>query len=649
MGPSNSWSSWTMLRSIRDAEEVNKHRLTRGTTRRIVRFARPYRRDIAVFLVTVVLAAGIGVATPVLAGHVVNAITAGGADAAALVVRLALLIAGLAVVDAFLSLAQRWYSARIGEGIILDLRTRVYDHVQRMPLQFFTRTQTGALVSRLNNDVTGAQRAFTSTLSGVVSNVIQLLLTAAVMFSLSWQITALSLVMLPLFIVPARRVGKKLAEITRESYNLDAKMNATMTERFNVSGALLVKLFGRPETEAARFGERAERVRDIGVQQAMYSRTFFVAMLLVASLAQALTYGLGGWLAVTGSVTAGTVVTLALLLTRLYGPLTALSNVRVDVMSALVSFDRVFEVLDLRPGIEEKPDAVTIPAGAGRLEFRDVHFRYPSAGEVSLATLEDVAALDRTENAPVLRGVDFTVEPGQMVALVGPSGAGKSTMSMLVSRVYDATEGAVLVGGVDVRDATLDSLRDTIGVVTQDSHLFHETIAENLRYAAPGATDEQMWAALRGAQVEELVRSLPDGLDTVVGERGYRFSGGEKQRIAIARLLLKQPSIVILDEATAHLDSESEAAVQRALSVALSGRTALVIAHRLSTVRDADLILVLDDGRIVERGRHAELVAAGGLYAELYRTQFALADSPVGALAADMEPVMLPARQPVEP
>jgi ATP-binding cassette subfamily B protein len=649
MGPSNSWSSWTMLRSIRDAEQVSKHRLTRGTTRRIVRFARPYRRDIAVFLVTVVLAAVIGVATPVLAGHVVNAITGGGADAASLVVRLALLIAGLAVVDAFLSLAQRWYSARIGEGIILDLRTRVYDHVQRMPLQFFTRTQTGALVSRLNNDVTGAQRAFTSTLSGVVSNVIQLVLTAGVMFSLSWQITALSLVMLPLFIVPARRVGKRLAEITRESYNLDAKMNATMTERFNVSGALLVKLFGRPETEASRFGERAERVRDIGVQQAMYSRTFFVAMLLVASLAQALTYGLGGWLAVTGGVTAGTVVTLALLLTRLYGPLTALSNVRVDVMSALVSFDRVFEVLDLRPGIEEKPDAVAIPAGAGKLEFRDVHFRYPSADEVSLATLEDVAALDRTENAPVLRGVDFTVEPGQMVALVGPSGAGKSTTSMLVSRVYDVTEGAVLVGGVDVRDATLDSLRDTIGVVTQDSHLFHETIAENLRYAAPGATDEEMWAALRGAQVEDLVRSLPDGLDTVVGERGYRFSGGEKQRIAIARLLLKHPSIVILDEATAHLDSESEAAVQRALSVALSGRTALVIAHRLSTVRDADQILVLDDGRIVERGRHAELVAAGGLYAELYRTQFATADSPPGPLTADVEQVVLPLRQPVEP
>jgi ATP-binding cassette subfamily B protein len=649
MSPS-SWSSWSMLRSIRDEDEVKRHRLTRGTTRRIVRFARPYRADISVFLVTVVLAAGIGVATPVLAGHVVNAITGGGPDAASAVVRLALLIGGLAVADAFLSLAQRWYSARIGEGIILDLRTRVYDHVQRMPLQFFTRTQTGALVSRLNNDVIGAQRAFTSTLSGVVSNVIQLVLTAAVMFSLSWQITTLSLVLLPVFIIPARRVGKKLAEITRESYNLDAKMSATMTERFNVSGALLVKLFGRPEAEAARFGERAERVRDIGVQQAMYSRTFFVAMLLVASLAQALTYGLGGWLAVTGSVTAGTVVTLALLLTRLYGPLTALSNVRVDVMSALVSFDRVFEVLDLKPGIAEKPDAVPIPRDAGRLEFRDVRFRYPSADEVSLATLEGVAALDRTENAPVLNGVDFTVEPGQMVALVGPSGAGKSTTSMLVSRVYDVTSGAVLVGGVDVRDATLDSLRDTIGVVTQDSHLFHETIRENLRYAAPDATEEQMWAALRGAQVEPLIRALPDGLDTVVGERGYRFSGGEKQRIAIARLLLKQPSIVILDEATAHLDSESEAAVQRALSVALSGRTALVIAHRLSTVREADQILVMDDGRIVERGRHAELVAAGGLYAELYRTQFATVDSPATPFADDTEPVVItvPAT-PVEP
>jgi ATP-binding cassette subfamily B protein len=617
-----------MLRAERQRGELKGHRLTRGTWRRIVEFARPYRADIAVFLVTVVISAGIGVATPVLAGDVINTITGGGADAGADVIRIALFIAGLAVADAFLSLGQRWYSARIGEGIILNLRTQVYDHVQRMPLQFFTRTQTGALVSRLNNDVLGAQRAFTSTLSGVVSNVIQLVLTAAVMFTLSWQITLLSLVMLPVFILPARRVGRKLAEITRESYNLDASMNATMTERFGVSGALLVKLFGHPETEASRFAGRAERVRDIGIQSAMYSRTFFVAMLLVASLAQALTYGLGGWFAVNGTLRAGDVVALALLLTRLYGPLTALSNVRVDVMSALVSFDRVFEVLDLKPSISEKPDAVPVPRGAGRVEFRDVGFRYPAASEVSLASLEDVAALDRTVNEQVLHDVSFTVEPGQMVALVGPSGAGKSTTSMLVSRVYDVSSGAVLVGGVDVRDATLSSLRDTIGVVTQDSHLFHETIAENLRYASPDATDEELWEALRGAQVGDLVRSLPDGLDTMVGERGYRFSGGEKQRIAIARLLLKAPSIVILDEATAHLDSESEAAVQRALSTALTGRTALVIAHRLSTVRDADQILVLDRGRVVQRGTHESLIAEGGLYSELYRTQFAVADSP---------------------
>ncbi|MFY1693714.1 ABC transporter ATP-binding protein [Plantactinospora sp. WMMB782] len=650
MGGGASMGGWNMLRSLRNRDEVTAHRVTRRSVRRVVEFARPYRRDIAVFLVTVVLAAIIGVATPVLAGDVINAISRGGSDAAGLVIRLALVIAGLAVADALLSLAQRWYSARIGEGIILNLRTRVYDHVQRMPLQFFTRTQTGALVSRINNDVTGAQRAFTSTLSGVVSNIIQLVLTAAVMFTLSWQITALSLVLLPIFIIPARRVGRRLAEITRESYDLDAKMNATMTERFGVAGALLVKLFGRPEVEARRFGDRAERVRDIGIQSAMYSRTFFVAMLLVASLAQALTYGLGGWLAVQGNVSAGTVVTLALLLTRLYGPLTALSNVRVDVMSALVSFDRVFEVLDLTPSIAEKPDAAPIPRGAGRLEFDDVRFRYPSAAEVSLASLEEVATLERTVNEPVLRGVSFTVEPGQMVALVGPSGAGKSTTSMLVSRIYDVTDGAVRVGGVDVRDATLDSLRDAIGVVTQDSHLFHETIAENLRYAKPDATDDELWEALRGAQVAELVRSLPDGLETMVGERGYRFSGGEKQRIAIARLLLKAPSIVILDEATAHLDSESEAAVQRALSVALTGRTALVIAHRLSTVREADQILVLDGGRIVERGRHDELVAVGGLYAELYRTQFAVVDSPKPYVdAVGPEPVITMPRPDYDP
>lgn len=621
---------WALLRSMRRENEVAGHRVRRETARRVLAFAAPFRRDIAVFLLAVVLGAGIGVATPVLAGLVVDTITATEAGSARgrTVVMLAAAIAGLAVADAGLQLVQRWYSARIGEGIILDLRTRVYDHVQRMPLQFFSRTQTGALISRLNNDVLGAQRAFTTTLSGVVSNAIQLVLTAAVMFTLSWQITVLSLLLLPAFVLPARRVGRRLAAITRESYELDAKMNATMAERFSIGGALLVKLFGRPETEASRFSDRAARVCDIGIRQAMYARTFFVAMLLVATLAQALTYGLGGWFAVHERLTAGTVVTLALLLTRLYGPLTELANVRVDVMSALVSFDRVFEVLDLAPALAERPGAMRLPDGQPRIEFRDVSFRYPSAAEVSLASLEDVAVLDRSVSEPVLRGVSFAVEPGQMVALVGPSGAGKSTTSMLLCRIYDVTGGAVLVGGVDVRDATLASLRDTISVVTQDAHLFHETIAENLRYARPSATDEELWEALRAAQVADLVASLPDRLDTVVGERGYRFSGGEKQRIAIARLLLKAPSIVILDEATAHLDSESEAAVQRALSVALSGRTSLVIAHRLSTVRDADLILVLDGGRVVERGRHEELVAAGGLYAELYRTQFAVTPLP---------------------
>lgn len=614
-------ANWETLRSMsRRDQDVTQHKLAPGTIRRIAGFARSYRPDIVIFLITVVLAAIIAVATPVLAGSVVNAITGHGDRAD--VITIAAVIAGLAIVDAGLSMIQRLYSARIGEGIILDLRRRVFGHVQRMPLAFFTRTQTGALVSRLNNDVNGAQRAFTSTLSGVVSNVIALVLTLAVMLTLSWQITVASLVLLPIFVLPARRVGRRLAAITRESAQLNASMNATMTERFNVAGALLVKLFGRPQEEVDNFGRSASRVRDIGVLSAVYSRAFFVSLTLVAALAQALVYGAGGWFALSGALSAGTVVTLALLLTRLYGPLTALSNVHVDVMSALVSFERVFEVLDLPPMITDKPDAKPLPRDAGTVEFRDVRFSYPTAAEVSLASLEDVAVLDSAPGDEVLRGVSFTVEAGQMVALVGPSGAGKTTISQLVSRIYDVDSGAVLVGGVDVRDTTVESLRATIGAVSQDAHFFHDTIAANLRYAKPDATDAELWNAMERAQIAGLVRTFGNGLETVVGDRGYRLSGGEKQRLAIARLLLKAPRVMVLDEATAHLDSDSEVAVQRALDEALTGRTSLVIAHRLSTVRNADQILVVDAGRVVERGTHEALLKRGGLYSELCRTQF---------------------------
>jgi ATP-binding cassette, subfamily B, bacterial len=613
--------NWHVMGSYRQDRSVVGQKLAPGTLRRVLSFGLPFRRELSVFMVTVVFDAVIGVLTPVLAGRVVTEI-AGGRGSGAMIVKIAVAIALLAVLDSGFSLVQRWYSARIGEGLIYDLRTRVYNHVQRMPIAFFTRTQTGALVSRLNNDITGAQQAFTSTLSGVVSNAISLLLTAGVMFSLSWPITLLSLALVPLFVLPARFVGRRLQAITRESYQLRASMNTTMTERFNVAGAILVKLFGRAPQEEANFAERAGRVRDIGVTSAMYGRVFFVALTLVAALAQALTYGLGGWFAVHGEMNAGTVVTLALLLSRLYGPLTALSNVRVDVMSALVSFERVFEVLDLPPMIADRPGATALPAQARTVEFQDVRFAYPTADEVSLASLEDVAKLDSAPAQEVLHGVSFTARAGELVALVGPSGAGKSTISMLVPRMYDVSAGAVLVGGRDVREVTQESLRDAIGVVTQDSHLFHETIGDNLRYARPEASEEQLWRALERAQIAQLVRSLPDRLDTVVGDRGYRLSGGEKQRLAIARLLLKEPHIVILDEATAHLDSESEAAVQDALAQALAGRTSLVIAHRLSTILAADQILVVDGGRVVERGTHAELLAEDGLYAELYRTQF---------------------------
>ena len=614
-------ANWATMRSFTRDKTVKGQRLAPGTVRRVAGFAVPYKRQLVVFLAIVTLSAMIGVLTPLLAGNIVNQIAGLGGSAGG-VVRLSLIIAGLAVVDAALSMGNRWYSAQIGEGLIYDLRTKVYQHVQRMPLSFFTRAQTGALVSRLNNDVIGAQQAFTSTLSGVVSNVIGLVLTAIVMFTLSWQITALSLVLLPVFVLPARRVGRRLQVITRESYGLNASMTSTMTERFNVSGALLVSLFGRPEEEAESFNSRAGRVRDIGIISAMYSRTFFVALALVAALAQALVYGLGGWLAFEGDLTPGTVVSLALLLSRLYGPLTALSNVRVDVMSAMVSFERVFEVLDLPPKITERADAIDLSADARSIEFDDVHFSYPRADEISLASLEDIAVPDQTPENPVLHGVSFRAEPGQMIALVGSSGAGKTTISQLLPRIYDVTSGSVRIGGVDVRDATLSSLRGAIGAVTQDAHMFHDTIRNNLLFARPSATDEQMFAALGAAHIGELVAALPEGLDTVVGDRGYRLSGGEKQRLAIARVLLKAPAVVILDEATAHLDSESEVAVQRALDAALAGRTSLVIAHRLSTVREADQILVIDAGRVVESGGHDELLALDGHYAELYRTQF---------------------------
>lgn len=592
----------------------------KGTVRRVLRFAKPHRKLLIAFLILTVASAVLAVTTPLLAGRVVDAIV-GGKDAS-LVIWLAVLIAALAVVDAGLGLVERWQSSRIGEGLIFDLRRAVFQHVQLMPVAFFTRTRTGALVSRLNNDVMGAQRAFTSTLSGLVANVIQLVLSLAVMATLSWQVTALALVLLPVFVLPARRVGRRLADLQREASGLNAAMTTQMTERFSAPGATLVKLFGRPKAEAEEFGTKAGRVRDIGIKNAMATRWFMTSLTLVSALAQALVYGLGGWLAIRGELAPGTVVALALLLTRLYSPLTALANVRVDVMTALVSFERVFEVLDLPPMIKEKPDARPVPAGGVSVELKDVRFAYPAASAVSLASLEDVAALDTRGGKEVLHGISFRAEPGQMVALVGSSGAGKSTIASLVPRLYDVDSGSVRLSDVDVKDLSFDSIRDTVGVVTQDGHLFHDTIRANVAYARPDASDEEITSALARARLSDLIASLPDGLDTVVGERGYRLSGGERQRLTIARLLLANQRVVILDEATAHLDSESEAAVQEALVHALEGRTAIVIAHRLSTIRAADQILVVEGGQIVERGTHTELLNRDGRYAELHNTQF---------------------------
>jgi ATP-binding cassette, subfamily B, bacterial len=620
MNPSTG-AAWRTLRSFGD-EDLKSHGLARGTLRRIATFARPYTGIIVFFLVLVVVDALLVVASPLLFKTIIDDGVSKGDSA--LVTWLALLVALIAFAEAGLTLAQRYFSARIGEGLIYDLRSRVFSHVQRMPLAFFTRTQTGALVSRLNSDVMGAQRAFTSTLSGVVSNVISLLMVTVAMLVLSWQITLLAFLMVPLFLFPARWAGRRLAGLTRDQMQVNAELSSSMTERFNVGGAMLVKLFGRAADEDREFTGKADEVRVLGIKIAMSSRIFFSALTLVAALATALVYGVGGHLAIAGTVSVGTLVALAALMGRLYGPLTALSNVHIDVMTALVSFERVFEVLDLQPMIRERPGAVDVSRQASTLEFDQVSFAYPTAAEVSLASLESVARLDNGfAGSEVLTDVSFRAEPGQLVALVGPSGAGKTTITNLVTRLYDVGSGVVRVDGQDVRDVTLESLHAAVGYVTQDAHLFHDTIRSNMRYAKPAATDSEIVAALQAAQIWRLVQTLPDGLDTVVGDRGYRLSGGERQRLAIARLLLKAPHIVVLDEATAHLDSESEVAVHRALDSALEGRTSLVIAHRLSTVRNADQILVVDDGRIVQRGTHDELLTAGGVYADLYRTQFA--------------------------
>ncbi len=613
-------ANWGLMRSFRRDHSVTSQKLPKGLVKRIVQFARPYRWRLAVFLTLIIIDAFITASTPLIYRAIIdNGIIKKNVR---LVVFLALIVGVLALFDVVISLWQRWISARVGEGLIYDMRTKVFAHFQDMPIAFFQRTQTGALVSRLNNDVLDAQQAFTDTFSSVVSNIISVVIMLIAMLLLSWEITLVALILLPIFVIPARWVGRRLQGITRESYNLNAKMINTMTERFNVSGAMLVKLFGRSEDEVAAFEQKAGRVRDIGVTQAMYTRIFMASLMLVASIATAIVYGWGGTLAAEGLLKIGTVVALTQYLTRLYGPLTALSNVQVDIMTALVSFDRIFEVLDLEPMVKDAPGAQDIPRGQATVEFDHVQFSYPKPEEVSLASLESVAVLDQTPSAQVLFDISFVAEPGQLIALVGHSGAGKTTISHLVSRLYDVTQGSVKITGVDVKKATQRSLHRSVGVVTQDVHLFHETIRSNLLFARPDATEETLLDALRAAQIMPLIESLPDGLDTEVGERGYRLSGGEKQRIALARLLLKAPDVVVLDEATAHLDSESEAAVQLALKAALVGRTSIVIAHRLSTIREADQILVISEGRIVERGKHDELLELDGAYADLYRTQF---------------------------
>jgi ATP-binding cassette subfamily B protein len=610
---------WSAHRTMTADPSVKNQKLKPGTIKRIFSFAQPYRLYLTIFLITVVIDAFLVVATPLLLRQLIDdgVIPKNGE----LITRLAFIVGLLAVADAIMSIIGRWFSARIGEGLIYDLRSQVFQHVQKQSIAFFTRTQTGSLISRINSDVIGAQQAFTSSLSGVLSNVVSLILVTATMLFLSWQITVVSLILLPAFLIPTKWVGRKLQSLTRDSFELNAQMSSTMTERFNVSGAMLVSLYGQADNENEFFRSRARRVADIGISMAMLNRLFFIALTSVAAIATAFAYGIGGHLALNGTVTVGTLLAITALLARLYGPLTALSNVRIDVMTALVSFERVFEVLDLTPMVSNKNGAQELAKKIPSIEFKNVSFSYPRPDQISLASLESAAKEEFIESGEVLKNVTFTVPAGSFTAIVGPSGAGKTTISTLVPRLYDISSGSIQIDGIDVRDLTLESLRSSIGVVTQDAHLFHESIAENLRYAKHDATEEEMEQACRSAQIWELVQSLPNKFDTLVGERGHRLSGGEKQRLAIARLLLKSPSVVILDEATAHLDSENEALVQKALKSALKDRTSIVIAHRLSTIRDADQIIVLEHGVIVERGKHDELIAAGGLYSELNERQ----------------------------
>ena len=611
--------NWQALRSLSSDQSIKNQKLKSGTFRRIVSFAKPYKSSLAIFLVTVVIDAMLVVATPLLLRELIDKGVA--PHNGSLVTKLAIIVGGLAILDAIFNMAGRWFSSRIGEGLIYDLRTQVFEHVQRQSIAFFTRTQTGALIARLNSDVIGAQQAFTSTLSGVVSNALSLILVAATMITLSWQITVVSLFLLPVFLIPTKWVGRKLQSYTRQSFQLNAEMSATMTERFNVSGALLVSLYGDSKSERDIFSARARRVADMGITIALLNRIFFIALTSIAAVATAVAYGIGGHLAISQKISIGTLLAITALLARLYGPITALSNVRVDVMTALVSFERVFELLDLEPMVKDLPTAMTLGEDRPTIKFNEVKFAYPTAAEISLASLEMVAKAEMVDSGQVLKGISFEVEPGSLTAIVGPSGAGKSTISGLVPRLYDVTDGSILINGVDIRSYSINSLRHQIGVVTQDSHMFHDSIAANLRYAKPDATDAQMQQACESAQIWDFIQSLPNGFDTIVGERGHRLSGGEKQRLAIARLLLKAPSIVILDEATAHLDSENEALVQAALKSALVNRTSIVIAHRLSTIQQADQILVLENGLIVERGKHDELVSKKGLYFDLYQRQ----------------------------